>query len=248
MTTMTMKKIFLISGTLICIIGLAVSVSVAEQLRILTVQMAPFGFLTEDGKSTGMLYDISNRIAEEAGFSYKNKVVPFTRLTKKLEYGKADFGIFFISKANSKAAKKVIPIIPLENIVVGLKGSEIKSLKALHGKLVARVRNAKYDESFSADSAILKYDTNNYQHSIKMLIKKRVDAMIGPRTGLFFAAKKIGYSEDTFCEPLILNTKYAWLQYSRVASDEKKIAALKTAAEKLLKADTIQGLVDKYLK
>ncbi len=243
-----MKKLFLISATVLCLMGLTVSVSVAEHLRIVTIQMAPFGFFTNDKKSTGMLYDIGNRIAEEAGFSYKNKIVPFARMIKNLKNGGADFGIFFVSEANSKVAKKVAPVMPLENIVVGLKGTEIKSLKDLHGKKVARVRNAKYDESFAADSAILKYNTNNYQDSVRILFKKRVDAMIGPKTGLFFAAKKLGYSEDSFCDPLILNTKDAWLQYSRAASDEKKIAALKAAAEKLLKDNTIQSLVDKYLK
>ncbi|MCP4346214.1 MAG: transporter substrate-binding domain-containing protein [Desulfobacterales bacterium] len=243
-----MKKLFLISATVLCLVVLTVSVSVAEQLRIVTIQMAPFGFFTKDKKSTGMLYDIGGRIAKEAGFSYKNKIVPFARMIKNLKDGDADYGIFFVSEANSKVAKKVARVIPLENIIIGLKGTEIKSLKDLHGKKVARVRNAKYDETFASDSEILKYDTNNYQDSIKILLRKRVYAMIGPRTGLFFAAKKMGHSEDSFGIPLILNTKDTWLQYSRKTSDDKKIAALKTATEKLLKDDTIQSLVDKYLK
>jgi len=111
----------------------------------------------------------------------------------------------------------------LENIVVGRKGTNFKSLDDLHDKTVATVRGAKYDDAFTADTKIIKYDTSRYEQSIKMLINGRLDAMIGPSIGLFFTAKKMGYSREKFGDVLVLNTKDTYLQYSRKSADEKKI-------------------------
>lgn len=221
----------------------------SEALKIVTVQMAPFGFFTEDGNSTGLLYEMSNRIAEAAGFSYINRIVPFARLIAELESGESDFGIFLHSTKNEQAAVKVAALFPLENAVIGLKGTRIKSLEDLHGKTVAIVRGARYDDGFDADAAIIKYETKDYHHSVRMVVYKRLEAMIGPKIGLLFTAKQMGYSADIFDDPLILNTKDAWLQFSRKkTADNKTIKRLKAASEQLLKDNTITRLIDNYAR
>jgi polar amino acid transport system substrate-binding protein len=225
----------------------APNTAISESIRIVTPEMPPFGFYTEDKKSSGILYEISNQIAEEAGFSYSNRIVPFARLIWELESGMADFGIFLVSKENEKIAIKVAPIIPLENIVVGMKGMTIPSLESLHGKKVATVRGAKYDEAFTQDDAIKKYETSNYEQSIKMLVNHRFDAMIGPAMGLYFTAKRLGYSRNNFGVPLVLNTKDTWLQYSITTADQKKIQVLKKAVERLAKKNLFQDIISKYL-
>jgi ABC-type amino acid transport substrate-binding protein len=220
----------------------------SEELSIATIQVAPFGFFTEDEKSTGLLYDMANLIAEAAGFSYVNRIVPFARMIAELESGESDFSIFFLSKKNEKAALQVAPLFPIENVILGLKGTTIKSLEELHGKTVAIVRGARYDDAFDADTAIIKYETKDYHHSVRMVIHKRLEAMIGPKIGLLFTAKQMGSSADSFGEPLVLNTKDAWLQFSRKKADKKKMDRLKAASEQLLKDNTISGLIDKYVR
>lgn len=230
-------------------VSLDIHAAASDRLNIVTVEMAPFGFFTKDKKSTGLLYDISNQIAEAAGIPYNNRIVPFARLIKELESGRADFGIFFLSKTNEKIAVKVAPVIPLENIVVGRKDTHFDSLKSLHGKTVATVRKAKYDEAFTSDFAIKKYETRSYGHSVRMLMNKRLDAMIGPKIGLYFTANRMGYSVEDLGIPLILNTKDTWLQFSRKKPDKAKIIAeLKRAAERLEQNNIIRELADKYVR
>jgi len=62
------------------------SVAATEPLRMLTVEMAPFGFFTKDDKYTGLLYEIANRIAIETGLSHTNSVVPLTFPKYGLKY------------------------------------------------------------------------------------------------------------------------------------------------------------------
>ncbi len=222
--------------------------SASEPLKIVTIDLAPFGFLTEEGQKTGMLYEMGNQIAQEAGFTYENRIVPFARLIEELSTGRADAGIFLHSRENEKLAVKVANIFTLKNIVIGLKGTAFKSLNDLHGKTVATVRGAIYDEAFTADTAIIKYETTDYQQSLRMLVHKRIDAVIGPEIGLMFTAKMSDYPKETFGDPLVLNTKETWLQFSRKTAEENKdkIAALKAAAEKLLQHGDINAVMNRY--
>ena len=213
----------------ICLMLVHPGGSMAEELRIDTIQMPPLGFVTEDGQNTGLLYEISNRIAEETGLSYTNQIVPFARMIAELERGDADFSIFFRSAKNDQISIPVATLLSLKNIVIGLKGTQFDSLESLHGKLVARVRGAIYDDAFNQDDAIKKFDTIDYAQGITMLMNKRVDACIGPEIGLLFTAKQLGYARENLGEPLVLNTKDAWMQYSKAAADDEKIAALKAA-------------------
>lgn len=48
----------------------------AKELRIVTIESAPFGFVGKDGKPTGMMFEIGNLIATEAGFTYTNQITP----------------------------------------------------------------------------------------------------------------------------------------------------------------------------
>ncbi len=252
---MQITTMFRIKWTAICcMMGVALllmpgtELSAAERLRIDTVQMAPFGFFSKDGKSRGFLYDVSNRIAEETGFSYENRIVPFARMLHELETGKADFSIFFRSQKNDQIIVPISPVFSLKNIVIGVKGANFDSLKSLHGKKVARVRGAKYDESFDNDAEIEKVDTRDYSDGVKMVLHKRVDAAILPEIGFLFTLTQLGHSEKDFGEPLVLNTKKLWVQFARATADDKKIAALKAAIEKILKDDTVQNLFRKYTR
>ncbi len=60
------------------LIALPLSVQ-ARQLRIETIESLPFGYLDRNGQPTGIMYEIGNRIAEEAGMPYVNAVVPYAR-------------------------------------------------------------------------------------------------------------------------------------------------------------------------
>jgi polar amino acid transport system substrate-binding protein len=222
-------------------------ISASEQpIRIDTILLSPFGFLNEDGKRTGFFYDIGSQIAKEAGFSYENSIVPFARMVHNLKNGNSDFSIFLRSKENDKIAVPIAPVFSLTNIIVGLKGTKFDSLQSLYGKTVARVRGARYDKLFDNNTAIKIIDTGDYSESIRILVHKRIDAVIITKMGFLFTLQQLGYSKGDFSDPFILNTKDAWVQFSKTTADDTKIAALKEATERILKGDTIQNLFNKY--
>ena len=231
-----------------CVVALlTMSSASSEPLRIDTIRVAPFGFVTDDGTSTGFLYELSNRLAEEAGLSSTNQIVPFATMLNRLKEGNSDVSLFFRSATNDPLVVPVSSLLSLTNVIRGRKGSTFDSLDSLHGKTVARVRGARYDEAFNQDAAISKRDSQNYQESIQLLREHRVDAVILPDIGFLYTIKRLGYPLEEFGEPFILNSDELWIQYSKVSADADRIAALKAAAEGLLQDGSVQMLLKKYV-
>lgn len=241
------KANIFVSSILLLLTLFMCPVAMSKTLNIVTIQLAPFGFFTADKKPTGMMYEIGNLIAEEAGIAYKNKVLPYARTSNAVANGEADFVLRFTNEQLSQDAIQVVSVVAMRNIVVGLAGTEYRSLEDLHGKTVANLRDAAFDKDFSADKQIIKVDTKEYNQGLKMMFKRRVDGIVGSNVGIYYTAHTMNYSPSQLGEPLYLSTKHFWLHYSKRNTDEKIIAALKAATIKLQEQGLIQQIVEKYM-
>lgn len=216
----------------------------AQSLRIDTILAPPLGFVTDEGQPTGLYYEISNRIAEAAGLSYTNQIVPFARAITELERGDADMSMFFRREGNPQLAPLIV-VYTLKNVLIGRKGTQFDALDDLHGKLVAQTRRTHYGEAFENDPAITKVEVTDDAQGIAMLMNNRVDAYVGPEINIFFTAQQAGYAREDFGAPLEVSQRDVWVQTSAVV-DEATQAALKAAAESLLAEGAIQQIVEKY--
>jgi ABC-type amino acid transport substrate-binding protein len=133
-------------------------------------------------------------------------------------------------------------------VVFGRAGDKYTSLEELHGKLVAHLRGAHYDDAFAADKAIKKYYTTSYQHSLDMFLKKRVDAIIAPKLGILFAAKRRGMPLDMFGEPLMLNYKISYLFFSKKNMDAETLKILRQTLGSLREAGVLDEIRAKYFR
>ena len=219
----------------------------SKTLNIATIDVAPFGFYTADNQPSGMMYEISNLIAEEAGIAYTNKILPYARTPYALKVGDSDFVLRYTNQQLSEEALQVVSVVPMQNIIVGLASNRYESLSDLHGKTVASVRGAVFDKKFTADTKIFKTDTNDYDQALKMLFNKRLSGVIGSRVGIYYTVHKLNYSYDQLGEPLLLNTKHFWLHFSKVNADQETIVKLKAATLKLQESGLINKIVDKYM-
>lgn len=216
-----------------------------EPFRIDTIQASPLGFVTADGQSKGLYFEIGNRVAEAAGLSFTNRVVPFARAITALENGDADMSMFFRREGNPRLVP-LAKVYVLKNIVIGRKGTRFETFADLQGKEVAKMRRTDYGEAFEKDSAIAMVEINNYAQGIAMLMEDRVDAVVGPEIGLFFSARQSGYGRELFSAPLEVSRREVWVQVSAATVDEAKQAALKAAIELLLADGAIQQIIEKY--
>lgn len=226
---------------------MAMPCAFAKELRIVTIDSAPFGFRTADGKPTGMIYEISNLIAEEAGLSHTNEILPYARTVHAVGSGDADFVIRYGNAELENVAIPVARVLSLPTIVVGHPSVKFESLKDLHGKTVGIPRGGRFDDAFEANTAILKYPVADYAQTIKMVTAQRIDAGIGSSVGLYYNAHLLGIKKEQLGKPLILSTQHFELHFSKKRENQETIAALKNAVARLEKRNEIKKIVNKYL-
>ena len=218
----------------------------ARELSIDTIDIFPFGYIDIDGQNTGIIYEISNIIAKTAGFTAVNKIRPYSRTIIDLKNGDADIVIRYPNAALQENAISVATIIGFNSIVIGNVGSDFKSIKDLHGKTIGSIRGGVFDSKVSEDKAIIKYEVKDYEQIFKMLLAKKLDAVIGSTIGLYLNAKKMNISKAQLGKPLILEKKYFTLFLSKKNADPQTILALKKAVKDLVASGEISKIIKKY--
>lgn len=219
----------------------------AKELRIVTIESAPFGFIGKDGKPTGMMYEIGNLIATEAGFTSTNQITPYARSAHVVARGDADFVLRYRSAELAEGAIPVAGVLSLPTIVVGKPTLKLRNLADLRGKLVGTPRGGRFDDAFDAESEVQKYQVSDYSQMLKMLMNERIDAALGSSIGLFYNAHLLSIRKDQLGKPLVLSTQTFELHFSKKMADEETIAALKAAVARLKSRNDIRRVVDKYL-
>ena len=218
----------------------------AEPLRIVTIQLRPFGFVDKD-RPRGIHYELSNRILEIAGLQSTNRIIPYARVMKEFEDGTADVSIMYSNDVLKQYAAQIIPVISYSNIIIGRAGTHLTSLEDLHGKKVAQLRGSQMDAAFTADAAIQKLDTNDYEQSLRMLFSDRVDAVLGADIGLFSSLTSIGHAREELGVPLVLNTTDAYLHLSKKIATEEMVSKLQQVVKTMQEDGTIAAAKDHYM-
>lgn len=230
------------------IIGSAgTAVALAQTLKIDTVAVAPFGFVDADGVPRGMMYEIGNRIAETAGFAYSNNIVPYARSGQDIAIGTADICLRFSSPQMEMYALQVVRIVSVPIIAIGPKGTRFHSRADLHGKTVGIIRSSTYDAKFNSDPQIKKYEVNDYAQMLAMLKAGRIDVASGSTVGLYYSAESIGVDLSTLGEPFVLSSNDFVLNFSKRTARAESITSLRAAANKLIAADEITKIIDRYM-
>ncbi len=224
---------------------LFVSPAVSEDLTIMTLALNPYGYM-EKGRETGLTYEVANAIAIEAGYSPHNHIAPLKRAVEDLVSGKADITIMFPLPEVEAVAFNLGVVMEMENIVLGRAGTFMRSFRELRGKTLATVRGARYDDRISKANGIIPYPTESYSQSLKMLMAGRVDGVVGPKLGLFHAAKKLRLPKKSFNTPFVLSVGKACVFLSKVTASPEKRARLLKAMDTISRNGTIELLLQKY--
>jgi polar amino acid transport system substrate-binding protein len=231
---------------LLCI-ALNATTTFSKELIIRTIAITPFGFLDSAGKPTGIMYEIGNRIAQEAGLSYQNALTPYARTVLDLEYGNADVILRYNNTELPQIAHQVISVLALPSVVVSKNPSRYLSLADLRGKNVGILRGGNFDAAFAADTAIKKYPVNDYEQALKMIMADHLDAVIGSNIGVYYTAQKLGISPRELSPPLVLSTQHFVLHFSKKTANEQLLKDLKAAVERLQAQDAFTPIINKYM-
>lgn len=245
-TTPALNRALILLGFLFCMV--AVAEPATRPLNIVTIDIPPFGMQREDGQLHGIMYEIGNRIAAQAGFASRNVLLPYARTVVELKYGRADFVLRFDNDALGEAAIKVAPIFPLQVIVLAAAGQRLRTFDDLHGLTIGVMRGGHFNDKFAADPAIVKYPLSNYQQGLSMVVSGRLDGLIGSDLGIYTVAEGMGLTQAQFSQPLLLGEQHFWLFYSRKTADDDTLNRLKQAVEQLREQDAYAQIVLRHAR
>lgn len=238
-----MKGLFSFLLAVLALAACTNSVS-ADPLRIVTLNLAPYGFAENDAIH-GIAHEICVAIAQEAGFTPEESLGTIGRGVADLSTGHCDALIMLNSPEIEEVSLNLGSVFPVETVLIGLRTLPLRSLEDAYGKKVAAVKDARYDPRINDENGFVIYPTDGYAHSFKMLMARRVDLVIGPKLGLMHTARKLELPRSALGEPLVLSSMHAYLFVPRDMAVEK-VRRLEKARQRLLDDGTIQGILEKY--
>ncbi|KQV60079.1 hypothetical protein ASC95_00945 [Pelomonas sp. Root1217] len=210
-------------------------------LRIQTIQSEPFGSIGPQGPR-GLMYDIGNLIAQRAGLTAQNRVVPYARTVLSLQDGTSDVVLRFSNDELKAIAHQVAPVLTLPTMVVSRRDAPLRRLEDLAHLSLAVPRSFPMPDSLAGLPGLRVQSVNNNEHSVQMLMGRRVDAAYGSNLGLFGAARGLGLRMEEFARPLLVERQAFWLHLSRRSATPELVDRLMKAVESLQRDGSINRL------
>ena len=138
--------------------------------------------------------------------------------------GNVELTILLRSDAMLQVAECLEITTRVRAIITGRRGTDIRSLADVSSltRGVGLIYGGQYSKAFDDDDRITKHRVNSYQHLIKMLMKQRVDAVVGVDEALYRTAESMGYSQTDFGEAYVLGQREGCLFFNRRLVDEHR--------------------------
>lgn len=210
------------------------------------VNIPPWTSVDAPAAGRGIMVELVDELSRVSGIPIEIHKVPYAREVMMIEKGSAVLTIALRTAVIDRIATPLAKLGTEEVVVVGLAGSRISSIADLRGKLVAQLRYSDYLTEIIADPLIRKYDTTSYQQSVKMLLEKRVDAVIGLRTSLMYAVHQEPNAISKLSALLPLRTSEFGIFVSREFHDQGTIESLGVAAQAIANRRLFDRLRDQY--
>lgn len=221
-------------------------IGVIKTLRVAVIDLAPWAQRDEHGRVKGVFIDLARQLEQTSGVALELLVVPYPRAVAMLASNDADM-MFSVGSATLERVALPLATLADDDIIMLFRaGERLQSLADLRGKTVGHVRGAEYDAAFSADTSIIKYATRNYEQDVQMLLLKRIDAAIGVRTGLQYAARMLDADRGSLAPALLLRRAQISLYLGRRHADPRLAEKLQAACATLYQRQAMRQLVHLY--
>jgi ABC-type amino acid transport substrate-binding protein len=210
------------------------------------VNIPPWTSLDAPAVGKGIMVELFDELSQLSGIPIDIIKVPYAREVMMIEKGTAVLTIALRTAVIDRIATPLTKLGTEEVVVASMAGSGIASISDLRGKLVAQLRYSDYLSEVIADPLIHKYDTTSYQQSVRMLLEKRVDAVIGLHTSLLYAIRQQPQALGRLGAIVPLRTSEFGIFSSRTFHDVETIGRLEAAAHSITQRRVFDRLRGEY--
>lgn len=187
--------------------------SIADTLRIATMDLPPYGWVSDRGQNQGVLYEFNQEIGVRSGMPFVHVVLPFSRMLQLLREGRIDL-LSSQPHAEALRAGDSLAVQYVNTVVIiSSQGFPVSKLEEFRGKTVVYHLSASYPGFDSLPQKIAR--VNHYSQAIDMLRAKRVDGIVISEPAFYYWIAKRGYSVEDFGSILVLDSTRKQLAFVR---------------------------------
>ena len=226
------------------------------QMAFIDTDAVPFKW-AENGKRIGPIIDIMAEAARRADLAVELVPLPAKRIDAYLADGRID-GAFGLSRKASRERSALFldpPIALLDAHLFVIRGKEFPfaGIEDLYGKKIGLVRGLVFGAAFDAAVRGNRFsieNANTYDSLLKMLLRRRVDAVASPVPVLIYHIQKMGLSERVVALARPLRPDFGLhVVVSRAASifqQPGRIQRLETALKNMAQDGVFESIYQNY--
>ena len=227
---------------------LSVGSAFAEPIRFATVDYVPYALHDDLHGRLGLFTDFSTAIAERAGISISEDVLPMARAIKNLERGLTDCAIMARTPWSEEKFQPVAKVFERFDAAIFTRaGLTITRVEDLHGKRLAIPRGSFLDSPISSDPNIERVETNDYKQSVRLLKAGRVDAIAGSELSIFYYFSVEEMMREDIGSILSIVHASLWLHCAKGDVSDDVLMQLRQATDALRSEGVFDRLVKRYI-
>lgn len=220
----------------------------AENLEFATIDLAPYALHDDPGGRLGLVVDIDFAIADRAGISITDEVLPIARALKSLKHGITDCLVMALTPWSEENFIPVAEVLSrFDAAIVTRAGVPITQVEDLHGKRLAIPRGSFMEFPISTDPNIKQVLTNGYEQSVRLFKAGRVDAIAGSELSIYYYFSVEKMSRDNIGGILPFIQASMWLHCAKGQVSDDTVKQLRQATDSLRMEGVFGDLVKRYI-
>lgn len=232
--------------------ALALSPSLASQglashsVRIGVVDLAPWVIPNARGGAGGIFIDLLRDLAFESDAKLVPIVVPFARARAMLISSEVDMMFAYDSNQLQRIAPPLASLGEDDLLLVGRRNIRFQTLAELSGRTVGHLRGAEYDPALYIEPDITRYETNNYEQGLHMLMLNRIDAFVIPGAALPCSLKRLSVTRAEMGSIAVIKKSGLSLYVSKSVNDAGLKNRINHACEQLRVKQRLRSFIKLY--
>lgn len=216
-------------------------------LKLVTMDLPPYGWVDEQGKPHGIIYELTEEIGKRSGIPYTHKIRPFSRMLLELKYGKVDL---LSSQAHQRSldAGDKLEVQFLIDVIAGTKKeSGIAKIQDFQGKNMI-YHNAAFYPQLDGLPEKISY-VKGYKQVLNMLHQRpSLHGGVFSEPAYYYWMQDIGLSPSDFGEVIVIEAAKPQWVFVRKDLPNKLRLKLKKIVQDIYEEGMYESLLKKYGK
>ena len=222
-------------------------------LRVALDPFPPWKYLNRIGEPCGMDVDLIDMLAQRMGLKVEYSMYPFSRAIYLLEYGEADMmsGVLRRKERESYLHYLEPPYKDHSDKAFYLlrgRGRLLQIYEDLHALRVGTQNGTRYFPAFDHDPKIKKVATHSFELNLRMLLAKRIDAVVNTEVAGDYEIRKLGLQDSVVKAPYIYREKQdVYMVLSKKSPLADRLDEFNSVLADLIREGAFQRIVTRYI-